>query len=58
MAAVTMAMTASGTAPADTAASTTCSLAHSPVVKGAPAWASRRMAKQRARRGWRWARPR
>ena len=51
MAAVTMAITASGTAPADTVASTTCNLAHKPVVNGAPAWASRRMAKLRASRG-------
>ena len=37
MAAVTMAMTASGTAPAEIVARTTCSLAHKPVVNGTPA---------------------
>ena len=58
MTAVTMAITPSGTAPAEMVASTTCNLAHNPVVKGAPAWASNRMAKLSARRGWRLARPR
>ena len=41
-----MAITPSGTSPASTAAKTTCTLAHSPVVNGAPACASNSTAKR------------
>ena len=43
---------------AASAANTTSTLAHSPVVKGAPAWASSSTANARAKTGWRPARPR